>query len=270
MLLLLVVFCLLSFHTNGEILGNKDFGYNRMVVAAKDLNTYSNTVGTVIDPHGNRVKSFLGHTQDELDDHRQYSLTHFLTWFGLDIANNAIYNSTTDVYLLPGVGQLFPYANGDNYMYRLVYDSDNYKVAEKMEHIMFQWGWLLQFSVAGTFPGGVRAGTTYTPGDIIGSTQLNWLDSSRKSEWPTARCRVDWKCRDVNRNWSERPSRTLRNSDNLNDQFDIQITTSMRTGVRGYLTSHVSSTRFPDGTVFQNSRNVATFGQMMTYPPISI
>ena len=237
----------------------------RVVMAGKDILNYTSSGSRVTDPNGTRTRDFLGHTEADILAQREVAFTRFKENFGIDVLATGTHNEATDMWILPGRGYMITYANGDDLRYRLIFDSWNKDVEKDGAHIMYQWGYLLQLSSNGTFPGGKLAGKPYAKNDVIGATQLVWLDLKKREHWNNP-MKCGWKCRETSDSRSERPAQQTTNSDGLINNFDAADLFNRRSEMSGFLASHVTTRYLDDGvTSVQMTRNTVTLGEAMEF-----
>lgn len=236
--------------------------YDRVILHAKDVLNPTNNIGNVLDPLQTRMKTFGGglYTQAQANQVTDNTTSFISQRFGLNFSAG-FYNSAIGSYSL-SVGTLYPYATGDDYQYRLIFDSDYEKVGKENDWIIFDVGYLAIMNSTGVFPGGVMFNTSFVPGDIIGFTYYNYLDTSKKDKWTTPGC----KCREIIATQTEQPSKQIINSQGLTEQF-IKGITFDQNGRRGFNSNQVTSTRQMDGTIIQSTRNFMTFPQIIRYLP---
>lgn len=241
--------------------------WDRIVLSGKDIINSTSSGSRVIDPEGNRTKAFLGYCDLDIQEQRATANFRFMENFGID-TSSLVYNPTLGYWPIPGLGIMINYANGDDLLYRVHYDSWNNQVEKKGEHIYYQWGFLIQLTGGpGNFTGGKMAGKPYYKNDILGATRVELLDLSKRQHWSNPN-KCNWKCRDINDNYSEVPSNQYPGPDGLNYNIDIARPTNRRTGLVGHLASHVSAKRLDDGvTTIQRTRNMITFGPMERHLP---
>lgn len=261
-----IILILLGFSLASAGNHNPKNTWSRVVVAGKDILNHTSAGSRVSDPFGNRTKEFLGLCDAEILAQRDRANRRFIDIYGIDVLGTGTYNAVTDQWLVPGVGVMITYANGDDLTYRLISDSWNDKVEKDNAHIMYHWGYLFQFAFGnGTFPGGKLAGKPYARNIVIGGTQVVWLDLKKRKHWNNPH-KCDWKCRDTNIGGSERPAHQIVNSEGITDTFDVSELVNQRTNMVGFLASHVTGRFLDDNvTTIQRTRNIVTIGGTMEF-----
>lgn len=242
---------------------SKISAYPRVLFHAKDVVNPSPGLGSVLDPLHHKMLTFGGglYTQAEIDQIKLDAFSFFLKRYGLDFTT-ATYDPTIGSYSLAGYGTLYPYATGDDYLYRLAYDSTNSSVGKKQNHIIFDCGLLMVMSGDGIFPGGEMGGTEYKNSWIVGYTFYNYLDTDHPDQWT----QPGTDTRESVLTLSKWPVISQANSQGLTEQF-IKEEVVLADGTVGFLTNMVTYTRIDENTVVQSTRATLTFPQIGNFPP---
>ena len=240
--------------------------WERVIVEGKDVLNETDISSRVFDPYGTRTKAFLGCTDATILEHRAIANAKFIEYYGIDPLGTGIHNPADDTWIVPGLGVMINYANGDNLLFRVVSDSWNNYVEKHNRHITYEWGNGFVFAFGnGIIPGGKLAGKPYYKFNSISYTKIEWLDLKKQSQWndPT---KCDWRCREINTMFSERPGLQYVNSDNLVDNYQSLAVHNQRTNLAGIYTSHVTKRTLDDGvTNITTTRNVITLGGNMVF-----
>ncbi len=154
--------------------------YKRVLLHAKDK-AYPAT--NVVDPGQNRMVNHDGgtvYTRADADNLTLRAKDWAISQYGLNYYGAAPgpYNGS---FFLPQ-GIMVPFANGDDYLYRLTFDTDELAVGILDNTYILDVGYLFFMTTSGTFTGGVMNGTTFKAGDILCYTQYNYL-----KEWGRGR-----------------------------------------------------------------------------------
>ncbi|CAK7994696.1 Hypothetical protein POVR1_LOCUS220 [uncultured virus] len=225
--------------------------YKRMVVYSKNVNTVTNTVENVRDPHHTRAINIL-YSPVEASYLLPNATNWFLFQFGLNFTGGN-YSATTDSWSIPG-GTMIPFITGSDNKTTLDFDDEDLQIGKSGSWILLTAGHVVVLSGNGVFPGGVMAGKTYTNGDLLGCHEQNHLDLTRAAEWrvPGDKGRRKWFIR------SEYPSRQLANSFGRTETFtkDLILDDQLQ---RGFSVGSVVSIPNGDGSFTQSTRNVITF-----------
>jgi hypothetical protein len=264
---LLVIFLSLSVVNAGTCFKKSEPNtYSRTVVGAKDILNFTSAESRVIDPNGTRTKAFLGLTDADIQEQRDKAFARFKNRFGIDVYGTGVYYPASDQWVVPYLGVVLPYGNGDDLHYRITYDSCNADVEKFNSHIEYQWGYLLQFTgngtvngVGGTFPGGIMAGKHYVIGDHIGATQVVWLDLRQRENWNNP-SKCDWTCRDTNDCGSTIAARMIPSPyAGWTEVYGTRELHNRHFNVTGWYTTHVVPVPLDDGsTSVQYTRSVIT------------
>jgi len=241
---------------------SKISAYNRVLLHAKDVVNPTPGLFGVLDPLNHKMLTFGGglYTQAQINQLKQDAFAFFMSRYGLDL-NAAIYDATIGSYTLAGYGTLYPYATGDDYKYRLSYDSTDPSVGKKQNMIIFDCGWLMVMSNDGVFPLGDMQGTAFKKGWIVGYTFYNYLDTDHPDKWivPGSGTRETVL---TTSNW---PVVSQVNSQGFTEQY-IKERVVLEDGTEGFMTNFVAYTRLDENTVVQNTRATLTFPQIGTFP----
>lgn len=269
MISFLFIFVILLVSVSANSLDKRPIrAFTQVLIHVKDVNNITATVGSVIDPLHLRARTFNGGTNNsglytvaEANGLFVTANNYYIQNTGFNFSNGT-YNPTQDSYALPGIGIMFPFANGDDYQSRFIFDNLDKNVGKSNTWIVFTVGHVVQFTATGTFLAGPFAGLNYTVGDLLGCHEINFLDTNRTDEWniPGSSSRRIYFIR------SRAPTRQIFNLQGIRDTW-IRDDVIDRVGNVGWSTGSVIAERQSDGvTIIQNSRTIITFPRINIHP----
>jgi len=226
--------------------------YHRTLFHAKEVSTPSNNLAALLDPNLVRMVNYDGgsvYTQADANQLTQEAKTHFFNQFGLNYFT-APFNSTFGGWMLPA-GFMFPFTNGDNFLYRLIFDDKHIGVGILNDRFVLDVGYLVLMNVAGNFTGGVMSGTSFNAGDILFYTQYTYLKESQRGK-PHHKKDIE-----IIKILSEQPAFQYRNSQGLMEQYIKAkiIDEDGRIGYAGIMTT----VTLENGAPYQRIRSILTF-----------
>lgn len=248
-MLLPALLFLLSVHA---VSGSLVSAYERTLLHAKDK---ANPSGSVIDPGQNRMVNFDGgtvYTRADADGLAALAKGYMLSQYGLDFFN-APAGPVAKSWALPQ-GIMYPFANGDDFLYRLVFDTKNLGVGVLDKTFIFDVGFLTIMSQDGNFTGGVMNGTSYKRNDILCYTRYNYLEEYQRGPFPwpgKGKNTIDIRC--------NVPAIQYLNSQGFTDQFiDAEIVDKQNRV--GHASITTKTTRV-NGVPYQRVRSFLTFNE---------
>ena len=248
-------------------------GYERVIFQSKDVSgNATNTVSAILDPGQQRIKRF-GNLYNDMTANQITikAFEFFMFQYGLNfsagivspIGSYSLIDTASSSYPYP-YATMFPYANGDDYLQRLVYDSDHPKRGKSGEWFVFSAGYLVLMNATGTFKGGVRFNTSYVVGDVMGHNYYNYLNQNEKPKWNNVNRFGEYTDREIILTRSEIVTKQVVNGQGFTEQHVKETIVDDR----GNLGLNIGGTfveKLPNGQIVQNSRNVLTFPGMISF-----